>query len=82
MQCYFPLNRVPDFVSGEENRAGLRCKYVRTRMLNNTREPSCNPGAIAPYMSTGKLLLASYDMHLVYMNRISYGIVVQDQEVP
>ena len=43
MQCNLPLNRVPDFVSGEENKAGLRCKYVRTRMLNNTREPLLQP---------------------------------------
>ena len=43
MQYYLPLNHVLDFVSGEENRAGLRCKYVWTRMLNNTRELLLQP---------------------------------------
>ena len=38
MQCYILVNRVSDFLIGEENRPGANCKYVCTRTLNNTRE--------------------------------------------
>ena len=43
MQCYIPLNRVSDFVIGEESLPGENCKYVRTRIINNTRHGLLQP---------------------------------------
>ena len=37
MQCYIPLNRVSNFVIGEESLPGANCKYVGTHIINNTR---------------------------------------------
>ena len=37
MQCYIPLNCVSDFVIGEESLPRANCKYVCTRIINNTR---------------------------------------------
>ena len=43
MQCYIPLNRVSDFVIGEESLLGANCKYVHTRIINNTRHGLLQP---------------------------------------
>ena len=43
MQCYIPLNRVSDFVIGEESLLGANCKYVRIRIINNTRHGFLQP---------------------------------------
>ena len=43
MQCYIPLNHVFDFVIGEESLPGANCKYVCTRIINNTRHGLLQP---------------------------------------
>ena len=69
MQCYIPLNRVVDFVIGEESLPGANCKYVRTRKINNTRH-----GLLQPRADTA-LYVDRCVLHLLLLNVFTYFVL-------
>ena len=69
MQCYIPLNRVADFVIGEESLPGANCKYVRTHRINNTRH-----GLLQPRVDSA-LYVDRYVLHLLLLNVLTYFVL-------
>lgn len=42
-QCFVPINRIKTFVAGEEYFKGMKCRYMRTRISDNTKQPLLYP---------------------------------------